>query len=507
MRKEKSLKNFFTNIIPYIILTVLGFFRLKVLLNQLGVEIYALNQLFIQIFAYISLAEAGIGTLITQQYYKCFVDNNREKINQIYSSSQKLLRIVSYIMLGAGIIISFSLKLLTHNSLSLWYMQLLFMLYLFRSVMEYFMFAPRFILIADQKSYKINLLLNIYKILEILVEVSILTFYKNYAVILISSIIIRFISYYYANKKAFKEYPWLHTVDKTIKISGMTSVILHKIAGTVYSNTDVLLVSAFLSPIEVTIYSSYNYIIKFINDLIYMLASAMTASMGNVLYKDDLENQNIIFEKINSVFIFLAMSLCVPLYWSINSFITLWIGQDKIMEPTALIIMILTLYTSITSRPFLLIRDARALYKESKIIAISEAAINLILSIVFIKFMGITGVVLATLIATLFTTDIFYPILIYKRILKKPSAPYFIKLVLSIIFSILLCYLGSYAKIILNVNNYVSWFLFSIIYGIISLFIIFLFNYTLFKSFREFFNELYTSIIHKFQLILKKGIN
>lgn len=230
MRRENSLKNILTNIIPYLILTVLGFLRLRVLLDRLGVEIYALNQLFIQIFAYISLAEAGIGTLITQLYYKYFANDDKEKINEIYTSSKKLLKLISIIMLIIGFIVSFALKILTKNSLSLLYMQLVFMLYLFRSVMEYLMFAPRFVLTADQKSYKINLSINIYKILEILIEIAILQVYQNYAIILISSIIIRFFAYYFANKVTFKEYPWLHTVNHKIKISGMGNVIAHKLA-------------------------------------------------------------------------------------------------------------------------------------------------------------------------------------------------------------------------------------------------------------------------------------
>ena len=106
LRKQNSLKNMLTNVIPYIILTILGFLRLRVLLDKLGVEIYALNQLFIQIFAYISIAEAGIGTLITQLYYKYFAINDKEKINQIYTSSKKVLKIISIIMLGIGFVIS-----------------------------------------------------------------------------------------------------------------------------------------------------------------------------------------------------------------------------------------------------------------------------------------------------------------------------------------------------------------------------------------------------------------
>lgn len=497
MRREKSLKNLLTSIIPYIILTVLGFLRLRVLLDRLGVEIYALNQVFINIFAYISLAEAGVGTLITQLYYKHFVNVDKDEINIIYSTSKHVLKIISIVMLLAGIIISFFLKLLTQNSLSLIYMQIVFMLYLFRSVMEYLMYAPKFVLAADQKSYKMNLPLNIYKIVEIIVEMIILQFYQNYAVILISSIIIRFISYYITNRTVQKEYPWLHTVKERKKITGMGSVLAHKIAGTVYSNTDILLTSAFLDPLQVTIYSSYNYIIKFINDFIYMLASAITASMGNVLYKDDLSKQKEVFEKTNSIFIFLAMLLCIPLYWCIDSFIKLWIGEDKIIGNLTLILMIFTLYTSITIRPFLVIRDAKALYKESRIIAILEATINLVLSIILIKNFGLVGVVFATLIATLFTSDIFYPIYIYKKIFNVSSIKYFIKLTLSIIISVVICYFSRYINLMNFSNNYISWFLYSVIYFVIISLFIFAINYIGSKSFREFAKETFKNIVSK----------
>lgn len=497
MRKENSLKNILTNVIPYLVLTILGFLRLRVLLDKLGVEIYALNQLFIQIFAYISLAEAGLGTLITQLYYKHLVNNNKEKINEVYTSSTRILKNISIIMLSIGFIISFALNLLTKNSLSLIYMQIVFMLYVFRSAMEYMMFAPRFVLIADQKAYKINLSINIYKILEILIEIAILQFYQNYAVILISSIIIRFFSYYIANKIAFKQYPWLHKTSSTIKISGMGSVIAHKLSGTVYNNTDILLISTFLTPLEVTIYSSYNYIIKFINDLIYMLASSITASMGNVLYKENLEKQFNIFEKINSIFIFLAMTLCIIVYWSINSFIKLWIGADKIIEQAALVLIIFTLYMIIAIRPFLLIRDVKALYKESRTIAVLEALINIILSIILIKNFGITGGVFSTAIATLLTTDIFYPIFIYKKIFNISYIKYFTKLILSILISIIICYFSQYINVLNNINNYFIWFLYSAVYGLFIVTIIFTINYIFSIYFRAISNEFIKTIFYK----------
>lgn len=228
-----------------------------------------------------------------------------------------------------------------------------------------------------------------------------------------------------------------------------------------------------------------------------MFASSITASMGNVLYKDNTEKQINIFEKINSIFIFLAMIFSISLYWSINGFIKLWIGADKIINSYALIFMIFTLYMLITNRPFLLMRDAKALYKESRNIAILEALINIILSIILIQKIGIIGVILATAIATLFTTDIFYPIFIYKKLFNINYIRYFIKLLFSIFCSIGICALSQCISTLNNVNNYFDWFLYSAIYTIIITILIFIINYIFSKYFREIFNETINNLLLK----------
>ena len=92
MRKENSIKNFLTSFLPYIILAVLGFLKLDIFLNSLGEEVYALNQLFLQIFAYVSMADAGIGTLIVQRYYSLFESKDNDAINKIYNGSRKYLK-------------------------------------------------------------------------------------------------------------------------------------------------------------------------------------------------------------------------------------------------------------------------------------------------------------------------------------------------------------------------------------------------------------------------------
>lgn len=509
MRKESSIKNILTSIIPYIFLTFLGFLRLKVMLGGLGEEIYALNQLFIQLFSYISLLEAGVGTLITQLYYKCFVKNDKKKICEIYSYSNKLLKKISLIMVICGLVISFALKIFTNNSLSLSYMQFVFILYLFKAILEYLMYAPRFVIIADQKSYKINLTTNIFKVIEMLVEIILLSIYKNYIIILLSTIVVRYITYYISNKKVYKEYPWLHKVESNqkLEVKKMGAVMTHKISGTVHNNTDILLASMFLKPIQVVIYSSYNYIVKFISDVVYMVGSSITASMGNVLYKDNKENQYQIFEKTNAIFIFFAMFFSVALYVSTNKFVVLWIGEDKLLPSITFLFMILTLFMSIAVRPFLIIRDSKALYKETKLIAIFEMLINLVLSLILVQKLGVLGLLIATVIASLFTTMLCYPIYIYKNYYNKNYFKYFIKLFQNLAATVFLCLIFNKFNLIMLSNNYFTWFLYSLIYCIIIFIVIFVFNIMTSKYFRQIVKELQDYLFAKIKTIGKEIIS
>lgn len=497
MRKEKSIKNILTSIIPYFFLTALGFIRLRVMLDSLGEEIYALNQLFIQLFSYISLLEAGVGTLITQLYYKHFVNKDKKRICEIYSYSVKMLKKISVFMLISGLVISFALKLFTNNNLPLMYMQFVFVLYLFKSVIEYLMYAPRFVIMADQKSYKVNLSNNIFKILEMLLEIGLLLIYKNYIVILLVTIVVRYITYFVSNKIVYKEYPWLKKVESNdkLKVKEMGAVMTHKIAGTAYSNTDILLASMFLKPIQVVIYSSYNYIVKFISDIVYMVGSAITASMGNVLYKDSKDNQHLIFEKTNSIFLFLAMFLSVALYVSTNKFVELWIGVDKLLPAITFLMMILTLFFQIASRPFLIIRDSKALYNETKYIAIAEAIINLGLSFILVQSYGLFGLLIATIISSLLTTVICYPVYIYKKVYDKKYFNYFLKLGFCALVTILSCVVLNKVNIISSASNYISWFLYSVLYCMIIFIIVFGINMLISKDFRETMKEVWQYVV------------
>lgn len=492
MRKIKSLKNFLSDVIPYFVLAILGFVQIKVFIGSLGEEIYALNQLFIQLFSYISLVEGGVGAIIAQKYYKLFVDNDKEEINRMYTSSKKAMQKVSIVIVAIGFVLSFFLTKFTNNSLSSLYMQIVFMLYIIRSIIEYLNLSPRFVLQADQKIYKINLIINFFKFLEIIIEIGLLLLKVDYMVILVSSIFVRIIMYKFVNKKVFKEYPWLHSVDNSAvpKISGIGYMYFHKIAGAVYNNTDILLISAKMNPTLVTIYSTYNYIIRYLTDVIYMVGSAISASLGNVIYKEKSEKSFKIFEEINIFFLFCSSFFTTNVYLLADNFISSWLGHEYIISKLCLIFMCFILFSNISKRIFTLYVETVAKYKETKIIVALEAAINLILSLILIDFLGLDGVLLATVISYLITTFWYYPYYIFNREFKKNCGHYFIKYFITLLTTLVLSFLGSKVIATLNINSLFIWFLVAMCSCIVILvFVVSIFS-LFFCEFRRFLKKI-----------------
>ncbi len=491
MRKKNSLKNLLSSLIPFFILTILGFLRVNVFINYLGIEIFSLNQLFFQIFAYLSLAEGGIGALVNQQYYKLLAENKFKEINELFSSSKKLFKQISLFIFIGGFLFSFFLNYFTNNNLSLIYMQVVFVIFIFRAILEYVYYPPRIIMQADQKSYKVNIIYNIYRIFEILIEISALYLGGNYLLILILSIIIRLIMYNHINKGIYKDYPWLNKNIKNsnIKIKGIKDMMAIKLAGVAYENTDIILISSFLKPIDVTIYVSYNYITKFLNDFAYMIYSSVVAGFGNVLNKENKDYSKNIFEEINIMFLTLAVIFSTITVISINKFIALWVGNDLVVSNITLFGFILLLFYNITKKPFLIHRDTSGFFKETSKVNIIEAVLNILFSILLINKLGISGVLFGSILSSLITNFWFLPKITYKGYNLKPTKYYF-KFLFHLLITFVVSILGMKLFSLFKINSFITWGLYTLVIAVFIIIIVFIIEYLLNKDFKSLFNKI-----------------
>lgn len=489
MRTKNSLKNIISVVVFNLIIGILGFIRVRVFIDGLSNDIYSLNQLFYQIFSYITIADIGFGLILSKGLYQAFAKEDKDEVNNIYSTSKKFYKIIGLIMIAASVLISFFVHYLTKAEVSRWYIQLVCIIFLVRNVIDYFFIAPRYVIEADQKNYKINHYIKSIKIIETIVEIVLVLLGCDYIIVLLPGLLITILIDLYVNHLVYKEYPWLHDNKKYNKkyLKGTKDLIYLRLAGLMNSNTDIILISTFINPLNVVIYTSYSYITKFISDTIYIMANAIIPSYANVINKEDTEKSYGVFNELNILFLFIASFVFIMLFKLLDPFIVLWVGADYLTNIHGLVLFCIIAFYNISVRPLVIIINSKGLFKETKIITICEGLLNLILSCVLIFKLGLIGVLLGTVIASYTTTFIQNSYYIYKNIFKKNVINYYGKYLIAVIIMVA-CTIGVY-MIPLEINSFTSWFIYAIIIAIGLLIVLAIIYYILFKAFRALVNR------------------
>ncbi len=485
MRTKKSLKNIISAVTLTVIVGLIGFVKVRVFINGLSNDIYSLNQLFGQLFSYLAITDIGFGLLINKQLYQAFAKDDKKEINKIYSSSKKFYKIIGIIMIFIALIISFFVQFLTKANLPAAYIQLVFIIFIIRNVIDYFFVAPRYVLEADQKIYKVNIALKGIRILESIIEIILVLIGVDYLIILLPSIFLTIIIDHYINKKIYKMYSWLKN-DKTFNkkyLKGTKDIIWRKGADLLNSNTDIILISAFINPLSVVIYSSYVYITKFIGDLIYLVSSGLTPSFANALFKEEEEKSISIFHEINTLFLFIASFVNIMLYGFLTGLITFWVGSEYVVNNFTLFLFCFSAFQVIIDKPIVIIINSKGLFKETKMATILEAILNIIISLALIKLLGLSGVLIGTILAKLLTSFLQNPIYIFKNIFHKNYFQYFSKF--GVVFLINIAFIFLFNILDLTFNNLFAWIVSVLIYAIIIGVILFIIFYICFKSFRK----------------------
>ena len=301
---------------------------------------------------------------------------------------------------------------------------------------------------------------------------------------MLRAIILTIIVDIYINKRIAKEYPWLHD-DKTFDkkyLSGTKDVIYQKVAGLLNSNTDIILISTFINPISVIIYTSYTYITKFITDTVYTVSSAITPSYANVINKEEKEKGFSVFSELNIMFFFIASFVFIMLYGFLTSLITFWVGNEYIVNNWVLLLFCIIAFQMIADRAIIIIINSKGLFKETKVAMILEAVINLALSLLLIHKLGIAGVLIGTIIAKLVSSTILNSRYIYKNIFNNKPIKYYI--LYALIVSINILFVLAFNMLNLKIDSIFTWILYVILFSILIFIILFIIYALIFKSFK-----------------------
>ena len=407
MRTKKIALNMLSDIIPYILIGIVGLVKVSVLINYIGDVGNGYYQLINQIITYVFLAQAGFGDAVIYKLYKPFADKNKDDINKIYSGSRKIFKVIGYIILGIIMLVSLFLYLFYgfqdgyRNSALL-----CFIIISTSYLIAYFGRGQTYmsVLSAAQEKYTYSIVANSIKLLCDILIVVVTIIFKNLESIAITILIMKIIEEFILRLVVSKKYSWLKEVaDKDTSMVNMTKDLAWLQVGyVVLNNVDAVLLGFFSGPVMVSIYTSYNFILRYLNEVSSRVELSAVYSFGNVFAKKEEDKIHKLFKEFVILFIILAFSLSITFMLGIRSFVNIWIGKENyILSYVTVVLFTTTLFLNIIYYPLLALINSNGLFKDNKNHIFICASINVILSVILVIPFKINGILFATALAFL----------------------------------------------------------------------------------------------------------
>lgn len=476
MKTKKTLLNFITDVVPLLIISILGIYKIKLFIKVFGDETLGLYQLFSQVMVYVALVDGGLSNAVLFSLYKPNAEGDKKKFNALLAGALKSFSLIGIAIFTISLLVSFFVPFLIKDcSFDYWYIILTFLLFSLSNVIGYFFVPYNCLLEVKEKKYIYNLTNQIGQIVLSICEIIMLLCGIKFELILVMHSVVKLLSNLAEMYICKKEFPDIKLRQEQKDFSFkkyINSLIFHKINGLVGSNIDTLIISSFMGLKSVAIYSAYNYIINMLKNILGKIESSMTAIVGNSLATSKKKVYEL-YKEFDSMLFFIAIVICVPLTLAINDFIDIWYEGEIATSFLIAISFSSILFIFIVKMDTTLFVSAGGLYKETKLCALTDTIVNLILSLVLVNFLGISGVLIATFISVFIAEYVLKTIVVHKNIFEVSPSKYFIKNIKFFILYIV-DLTGSYYIISLfSINNIIVWFLVFVIFTIINAVIIF----------------------------------
>jgi O-antigen/teichoic acid export membrane protein len=108
-------------------------------------------------------------------------------------------------------------------------------------------------------------------------------------------------------------------------------------------------------------------------------------------------------------------------------FITLWIGEEKLIDTMSLLLLSLNCFLLGTYAVYYRARNAKGNFGKDKWLAMNQAVVNLVVSVICARAMGLPGVYVGTVVSRLYTI-ISRPLRTYRFLFDASPREYYLRL-------------------------------------------------------------------------------
>ena len=412
-RTENAAKNLKVAVICKLGLFGMAFVARTVFIRILGAEYTGVSSLYSNLLNLLNLAEFGFGSVLTYELYKPLKEDDEETITALVALFKRVYLIVIAVVLGFGLLLIPFLGVIVKSDLNSGDLLIYYLLYLLNSVIGYFVAYRTVVIEADQKRYIENLIDIGSKFVMYLCQTVYIVFTKDFLGYLILQTIFTVLRNVTMYGVSLKMYPYLRKLPRKQSISedsrkriysNSRSMFITKLSNVVLNQTDSIIISILFGTVMVGYYSNYFMLVTYILSIYAIVFSSIEASVGNLNVDADSEKSFRIYKRLDYM-LFCTNLICTVVFLCVvQDFIGIWIGEKYRQSFLLVISLLFTFYLQCAMNITSTFRQTMGLFVVTKRVYPAMAALNVVLSVIFGRQIGIAGVALATGVSRLLTS-------------------------------------------------------------------------------------------------------
>lgn len=412
-RTSNALKTMATSFMGDMLAYVLKFVIRTVFIRTLGVDYLGIDGLFANILNLLSLSELGFGMAISYKLYKPIAEENIGRIRVLMRLYKTVYRVIGVAIIAIGLCCIPFLPMVINDYERLDTLGidavLVFCLYLAQTASTYLFFAYKSAIVqVHQKGYKLNVAGYIVTVASCLTQLLVLITARDFILYIAVVIAFNILQNFVYAVIAQRMYPdeLAHTNERVSKkeivelAKDCASLMLYKTNGAVLKATDNIVLSAMMGLASVGFYSNYLLLQNALKGICGRILSSLDAGVGDLHARECGSDHEVSVFRLVNFFAFVIYGfVSVVLFCAVTPFVSAWVGDDLTLGMVFVVPYCLETYLQGNLQFLTRFRTAMGLFQKAKFRPVASAVINLSISIIAVRLVGIPGVAIGSLVA------------------------------------------------------------------------------------------------------------
>lgn len=397
----------------------------RVIYIYLNVDYLGLQSLYSNFCDVLSFAYFGAGTAMLFSFYAPFAKGDKEKLAVIYKHYDNLYKKMTWIVFGAGLATTILAVFSVNKQIADIEVAITFLTFMMSIVFYNRHMIRSYFIQADQRRYFVVAVTSTVDAVALIAEILVLKLFRSYEAfvicILLKNLLINYIFQRYLKKKYSYLFlpcePLDEAESKEIK-TNIADMVMYRFGKVLISNTDNIFITRFINVAMVGIYSNYQFIITGTTSLVAAFYDAITARVGQMMTIRKRGEQYAEFQLYSFINSWMTGVTIICFYFLVQDFIKIWMGSVEQLSMEIVVIILVNYYIEVCRYATKMYRESAGLFKNIKQMILIKGVLNIILSFALGKIWGLTGILIATTIASATTLFWYEPLVVYRHFYK-----------------------------------------------------------------------------------------